>query len=139
MAIHFYNENKVGVDSVDQMARMYSTHSASRRWPLAVWANILDLTCINAWIIFKEATQQPISRRNFLLQLIEELRGLETLKQVQPLSVEFEPSKKRRKCQQVNCRNCTSTICRQCKKMTCGNCSNGEKLTLVMCNICNDQ
>ena len=48
--ISFYNENKVGVDCFDQMARLYTTRSASRRWPLAVWANILDIAAINPFV-----------------------------------------------------------------------------------------
>ena len=36
LVIHFYNKNKVGVDVFDQMVRQYTTHSASKRWPLAV-------------------------------------------------------------------------------------------------------
>ena len=34
--ILFYNANKVGVDCFDQMACLYTTSSASRRWPVAV-------------------------------------------------------------------------------------------------------
>ena len=50
--ILFYNKNKVGVDSVDQMLRLYSTHSVSRRWPLAVWSNTLDISVINARVLY---------------------------------------------------------------------------------------
>ena len=54
LVIHFYDKNKVGVDVFDQMARQYTTHSASRRWPLAVWTNVLDIAALNAWIIFRK-------------------------------------------------------------------------------------
>ena len=73
--ILFYNKNKVGVDVVDQMIRKYSTHSASRRWPVAVWCNILNIAALNAWILYKKATGKTISRKNFILQRIEELRA----------------------------------------------------------------
>ena len=36
LVLQFYNQNKVGVDFFDQMARKYTTHAATRRWPLAV-------------------------------------------------------------------------------------------------------
>ena len=36
-----YNKTKVGVDSVDQMSRQYSVQAPSRRWPVAVFYNIL--------------------------------------------------------------------------------------------------
>ena len=49
-----YNAHKVGVDSVNQMAKKYSTKAGSRRWPVAVFFNILDLAAINAHIVYKE-------------------------------------------------------------------------------------
>ena len=44
--LDFYNHNKCGVDIVDQMRIIYSTKSASRRWPVAVWCNMLDIAQI---------------------------------------------------------------------------------------------
>ena len=37
-----YNKTKVGVDSLDQMTRNYSTQYPTRRWPVQVWSNILN-------------------------------------------------------------------------------------------------
>ena len=31
LVVQFYNQNKVGVDVFDQMARKYTTHAATRR------------------------------------------------------------------------------------------------------------
>ena len=67
--IQFYNETKFGVDVVDQMARMYTVKAGSRRWPVQIFYNILDLAAINAWVIFKEITGQRISRHKFILKL----------------------------------------------------------------------
>ena len=52
--ILFYNANKVGVDCFDQMTRLYTTRSASRRWPVAVWSNILDIAAINSYVLYKK-------------------------------------------------------------------------------------
>ena len=79
--ILFYNKNKVGVDCFDQMARLYLTRSASRRWPLTVWGNILDIAAINARVIFMKSTGTQISRRNSLLKLIKELTAKQTTMQ----------------------------------------------------------
>ena len=57
------------------MARKYTAHTSSRRWPLAVRTNILDIAALNAWIVYKKASGRKISRRKFILQLIEGLRG----------------------------------------------------------------
>ena len=43
-AILFYNETKRGVDTADEMLRGYSTKSASRRWPLAAFFNLLYMS-----------------------------------------------------------------------------------------------
>ena len=58
--INFYNSTKYGVDVVDQMARLYSTKVGSRRWPIQVFYDILDLAGINAVILYKEVTGQNI-------------------------------------------------------------------------------
>ena len=142
--VEFYDSNKTGVDIHDRMNRQYSTLSASRRWPLAIWSNILNIGAINAWIIFKKLTNSSISRRDFILQLVENLRQ----KHADPNASDergrkrcsvnelFSVVEKRRKCQQSDCRNCSSTICKECCKITCGKCSAGEKQTFVMCKSC---
>ena len=50
--IKFYNSTKFGVDMADQMARKYSVKSKSRRWPLQIFFNILDLAGINSWVLY---------------------------------------------------------------------------------------
>jgi hypothetical protein len=72
--VQFYNKSKCGVYILDQMARRYSTRAAARRWPVHVFYNILDLTAINAWIIYRGVTGEKTSRQDFLRQLGEELR-----------------------------------------------------------------
>ena len=41
--IEFYNKTKCG-HVADQMARQYAIKASTRRWPVAVFYNILDLT-----------------------------------------------------------------------------------------------
>ena len=71
--VTFHNNTKFGVDVTDQMARKYTVKAGSRRWPLQVFYNILDLDGINAWILYKETTGENISKQDFLFQLYEEL------------------------------------------------------------------
>jgi hypothetical protein len=63
--IVFYNHNKVGVDIVEEMARKLTTKVPCRRWPVNVFFNVLDLGCINAWILYKSLTNRKISHQNF--------------------------------------------------------------------------
>ena len=52
--MEFYNKTKFRVDMADQMAKKYNVKSGSRRWPLQVFFNILDLAGIIAWILYKK-------------------------------------------------------------------------------------
>ena len=73
--ILFYNANKVGGDCFDQMARLYTTRSASRRWPVGVWDNILGIAAINSYLLYKKVTNERITLRQFILMLVENLLG----------------------------------------------------------------
>jgi len=67
--IQFYNETKFCVDVFDQMTKKYSVKASSRRWPVQVLYNVLDMAAINAWVLFKECTGSRMSRRKFILQV----------------------------------------------------------------------
>ena len=71
--ILFYNETKGGVDTADEMIRRYSAKAASMRWPLAAFFNLLDIVCLDAYVICKDVGIENVSRRCFLLQLGEGL------------------------------------------------------------------
>ncbi|KAJ8897951.1 hypothetical protein PR048_003309 [Dryococelus australis] len=66
---HFIMQPSMESYLLDQMARKYSEKAASRRWPLQVFYNILDLAGINTWVLFKQITGKKISRRVFLQML----------------------------------------------------------------------
>ena len=136
--ILFYNQNKVGFDCFDQMTRLYTTRSASRRWPLAVWGNILDIAAINAKVLSAKSDGKHISRRQFIFQLIKNLCN-----EPEP-TVSFSdaipaayPTRKRRKCHGKSCNNAATCLCLSCTKPTCGTCSVGNlKVTFVKCKFC---
>ena len=104
--ILFYNANKVGVDCFDQIARLYTIRSASRRWPVAVWGNILGIAAINSYVLYKNATNERIIRRQFILMLVE---NLQSLPEPCPSNRQFrgngEGVRKRRKCHGICCDN----------------------------------
>ena len=70
---HSRNNNQtaaiVGVDVLDQMARYHTSKSSTRRWSEAVFFNILDCSCINAYIIYCLTTKLKSSRRQFMQEL----------------------------------------------------------------------
>ncbi|UYV66363.1 hypothetical protein LAZ67_4001469, partial [Cordylochernes scorpioides] len=47
-----YNLTKGGVDTIDQMVSNFFTSRRSRRWPLALFYALLDITALNSYIIF---------------------------------------------------------------------------------------
>ena len=72
--ILFYNATKGAVDTVDQLCHSYSVQRKTKRWPLACFYNLLNLTCINAFVIFMNSfpnwNRSKLNRRRlFLLEL----------------------------------------------------------------------
>ena len=80
--IKFYNNTKCGVDVADQMARKYTVKSGSRRWPLQIFFNILDLAAINAWILYNEKTKENILRKFYINRFLQVLKGASEFKAV---------------------------------------------------------
>ena len=125
-SILYNNENKCGVDMLDAMCRQMSTKAGCRRWPLAVFCNILDLAGVNFWVIFRKATGSKIARREFLRQLASELTFVATTVNTaaaQAASPATGQLEKRVNCQiKAACsRNRTVTVCNTCNRPVCGN------------------
>ena len=69
----FYNKTKSGIDIIDQMARNYFVKAASKRWPIHVFYNVIDLALINSWILFQDICKSGISGRKFIQRVVEEI------------------------------------------------------------------
>lgn len=74
-AILDYNANKSGVDTMDQMLGTYTCKRSTKRWPLAMFYNMVDVAALAAFTIYNE--MKPIRRsdrrRSFLLLLTKQL------------------------------------------------------------------
>jgi len=112
-SIEFYNRNKCGVDLLDSMARMQK--SPMRRWPMAVWCNILDLASVNAWILFSKETGRKISRWDFIHTLALDLINPEIERRRQVECPSAGPG-----CNVSRKRHKTMETCRKCCKAMCG-------------------
>ena len=55
------------------MAKKCTCRTDTRRWAIHSFQNTLDLAAINAWVLYKEVTNEKISRRTFIRKLAEEL------------------------------------------------------------------
>ena len=136
--IKFCNNTKCGVHVADQMARKYTVKSGSRRWPLQIFFNILDLAAINAWILYNKTTGENISRNIFLFQLAEELSGKheDSLEQeyLNNLLKSPENLNIRKTCQIGLCNeNKSANICARCQNYVCGKCTFKK---LLICKNC---
>ena len=49
-----YNQTKGSMDSIDQMAMTFTTKRKTKRWPLVIFFNVLDLATIAPRVIFKQ-------------------------------------------------------------------------------------
>ncbi|CAJ0966481.1 unnamed protein product [Ranitomeya imitator] len=126
-----YNHTKCGVDVMDQMVREYSVRAGTRRWPVAVFYNMIDMAALNAMFFIRHALGWQERRVDFLVELAKELGGSHVTEKKARMEklLRQQPSKpspgKRAKCQ-VNHRctnNCATERCVDCYKYTCGKCT----------------
>ena len=61
----YYNAAKGGVDAFDQMCATSNCGRKTRRWPLAMFYNMVNLIINNAYIIFKSRPGNNQSRHDF--------------------------------------------------------------------------
>ncbi|CAM4708723.1 unnamed protein product [Leuciscus chuanchicus] len=125
--ITLYNTTKCGVDVMDQMVREYTVRTGTRRWPVAVFYNMIDMAALNAHVLYQACTGRQERRVDFLLELARELANShmcakkarkEQLLRTQPST----PSPGKRAMCQVKhqCKNNHATVrCVHCYRYTC--------------------
>ena len=77
----FYNKTKGDVDTLDRMVRSYSTKRKTRRWRFVFFYNMIDVSAINAFIIWQEINYENGNicmrpRRKLLISLGKERCGI---------------------------------------------------------------
>lgn len=73
-----YNETKGAVDTLDKMISAYSCKRMTRRWPVAIFHNMVDISCYNFYVLYCEVypewkRKRTILRRSFLEKLAQQL------------------------------------------------------------------
>jgi len=84
-----YNATKGAVDTVDKMITSYSCKRKTKRWPLVVFCNILDISVINAFVLFTNVypdwnVMKHHRRRIFIASLGESLVKEHMARRVSP-------------------------------------------------------
>lgn len=127
IAILDYNKTKGGVDVMDQKVGSYSVKYKARRWHVAVFCNILDISCLNAFVIFTGVfpgwnAGKSHRRRLFLIALGKQLVSSNCLRERSTISRPIPhtngtkrrctscPREKDRKTRS-KCSKCCSSVC----------------------------
>lgn len=73
--VAYYNKTKGGVDTVDKMLSCYSVKRKTNRWPMAVFSNMVDISALNAYIIYSTVNPQwhPKQKRTRRADFLREL------------------------------------------------------------------
>lgn len=148
--IECYNATKVGVDALDQKCVHFSTSRRTRRWPMVLFFQILNIAGVNSRVLYQNSPYgAEIERFKFLKELgmalcrsYMEIRmnnkyirrhfreyianKLGTSLQVESTPVVEGSRAKRKRCAFCPSRKDrkTSNACRSCKKPICLSCAN---------------
>lgn len=136
-----YNRTKGGVDSVDQLCSSYNVARSTRRWPMTVFYGLLNVAALNAYIVYRSNSVDPVNkytgRRKFLKDLSRQLiepymiqrvscphLSRETRRQAARLSgVPFQEAVQNVANRRGRCVHCkdrkTKYSCELCKKYLC--------------------
>ena len=76
--ILMYNSTKGAVDTVDQAVHTYSCARQTRRWPNKIFFNVVDVACLNTFLLWKVSHPdwnhgKNYKRRLFLIELSKNL------------------------------------------------------------------
>jgi hypothetical protein len=133
-----YNATKGGVDTSDQMLRTYTCKRMTRRWPIAIFSNMLDISALNAYIIWTLINPDWNARKTHKRRIFIEELGKELVRpRVDPAEPEDRalagPSKKRARCSlcprsedrktNIWCSECGGAACKIHAKTLCMTCS----------------
>lgn len=157
--IHFYNNTKGAVDTVDQICSGMSCNRKTNRWPQCIFYNILNLCIINAYVIYVSnmvrQRQKSLKRRAFVQKLADDLiepwlreryetvtlrknikaniKDILQIENVVPNTSQAQPNKRK------ICAVCpyqkhrmTKVYCHSCRKAICG------EHTIAVCSDCHD-
>ncbi|XP_023816101.1 uncharacterized protein LOC111948254 [Oryzias latipes] len=128
--VALYNTTKCGVDVIDQMMQEYTVRRGTRRWPVAVFYNMIDMAALNAHVLYQACTGRQERGVDFLAKLARELANshVDAKKaQKEELLRQQPPTPgpgKRATCQvRHKCKNNHATVrCVDCYRYTCGKC-----------------
>ncbi|KAJ8881267.1 hypothetical protein PR048_017743 [Dryococelus australis] len=71
-AILDYNQTKGAVDTYDKMVSCYTSKRKTKRWPVVVFSNFVDISAVNGYILFTKVNpnwkQNSLAKRRLFLE-----------------------------------------------------------------------
>ncbi|KAJ8930740.1 hypothetical protein NQ314_016431 [Rhamnusium bicolor] len=75
--IHTYNATKGAVDTFDQMCQNMCANRKTKRWPMCIFYNMINMASINSYVIYAHNVitrgEKPIIRQMYMLELHKKL------------------------------------------------------------------
>ncbi|XP_058629717.1 piggyBac transposable element-derived protein 4-like [Onychostoma macrolepis] len=156
-----YNKTKGGVDCLDQMVAAYTCKRKSNRWPMVVFSNMLDVSALNAFVLWsginpawnagktfrrrifleelgKALVSPLIQRRKSVprgaasLRMLNQIRGQPSSESIPSTSTATPPTKRKRCHVCTSNRKKTSTVCPKCREYICKE----HSVTITTCHKC---
>ncbi|XP_063818872.1 piggyBac transposable element-derived protein 2-like [Pseudophryne corroboree] len=149
-AVKLYNTHIRGVNLMDQCVAMYPHRRKNRRWYIRVFFHFLDVTCVNAWLLYRMSGFNDMNLLDFKASIARALINAGCMEQRRrERSSETPPPLKRRavskappeirfsvghhwpkltdakhanRCHDVACTRKTKYICMQCLEPLCPGC-----------------
>lgn len=93
--VHQYNKHMGGVDKAGMLIELYRVPVKSKRWYLRLFAYMLDLCVVNAWLIHRRETQEIVTLKEFRADISNALMYAIKRKIGRP-SQDMQPIKKKK-------------------------------------------
>lgn len=131
-------QSKCDVGVMDRTLRRQSVHSETRRWPVAVFYNMIDMAVLNAHVLYQACKGKRERWVIFMIELVHELADTHVTRWKAAKDAltsspgkwgEQSPQKpsfplRPERCQvKRGCKNLTIAQCVGCSKFTCCSCS----------------
>lgn len=72
--VAYYNKTKAGVDLLDMKCAVYTSSSRTKRWPMAIFFQMIDISTVNSFVIYSTFNGNPlVTRFDFVQDLSLEL------------------------------------------------------------------
>lgn len=87
----FYNHTKGGVDCLDEKCAIYCSSRRTRRWPMAIFFRILDISAVNAYVLhYSYRDNEKITRLIFMKKLANALVRPHLERRIQDFHISHE-------------------------------------------------